>query len=381
MRQDLKAKVWKAVQALWARQVTIECDRIPHTFHHVPLKKLLNWILVEMAAMARPETPLGWPTHLQIEPTTHCNLRCLLCPVNTGLNRPSGNMNCRVFQKIVDEMGEYVFFILLWDWGEPFLNPQIYNMIGYASERGIKLVSSTNGHLFAQHDHAERVVRSGLDTLIVALDGITQETYERYRQGGELDDVLQGIRTIVARKRALNSNTPLINLRFLVMRHNEHEIPKLPDLARSLGVDALTFNTLNSHCQETDPTKRALLETRYQEFLPRNRRYQRFRYTLTGDKRRVERNPCKRLWNNPAIHWDGTVTSCFFDYGEKRKLGNVGTDTLGAIWRGVEYRKLRRAFRLGWEKLPLCSDCSNSFVGGDCSWETMSEAIFFQPRS
>lgn len=330
--------------------------------------------------MARPETPLGWPTHLQIEPTTHCNLRCLLCPVNTGLNRPPGHMDFTVFQKVVDEVGEYVFFILLWDWGEPFLNPQIYDMIRYASERRIKLISSTNGHLLAQRDHADRVVRSGLDTLIVALDGVTQETYEKYRQGGNLDDVLRGIRTLVARKQALNSKTPLINLRFLVMRHNEHEMPKLPELAKSLGVDALTFNTLNSHCQETDSTRRALLEAQYQELLPRNRQYQRFRYTQAGDKKRVARNPCKRLWNNPAIHWDGTVTSCFFDYGEQRKLGNVKTDTLTAIWRGAQYRKLRRAFRRGWGKLTLCRDCSNSFAGGDCSWETMSEAIFFQPQ-
>ena len=223
MGRDLMAKGWKTIQALVTREVKIECDRIPHTFHRVPLKKILNWILVEAAALARPEWPVGWPTHLQIEPTTYCNLRCLLCPVNTGLNRPCGHMDFRIFQKVVDEVGEYVFFILLWDWGEPFLNPQIYDMIRYARERGIKLVSSTNGHLFAQSDHAERVVRSGLDTLIVALDGITQESYEKYRQGGELDAVLTGIRTIVAWKRALNSDTPVINLRFLVMRHNEHD--------------------------------------------------------------------------------------------------------------------------------------------------------------
>ena len=379
MRPDLMAKIGLAVKALRTRQVEIECDRIPHTFKRVPLKKLLNWIMVEVAAMARPATPPGWPTHLQIEPTTHCNLRCLLCPVNTGLNRPTGHMDFEVFRKVVDEAAEYLFFILLWDWGEPFLNPRIYDMIRYASERRIKLISSTNGHLFAQGDHADRVVRSGLDTLIVALDGTTQETYEKYRQGGKVNDVLQGIRNLVARKRALNSPTPLINLRFLVMRHNEHEIPHVPELARSLGVDALTFNTLNSHCQETDPATRAQLHARYQALQPQNPRYQRFRYTQGGDQRRVAHNPCKRLWNNPAIHWDGTVASCFFDYGEKRKLGNVKTDTLTAIWRGAAYRQLRRAFRRGWEELPLCRDCSNSFVGGDCSWETMSEAIFFKP--
>lgn len=380
MGNDLKAKCWKAIKALVTREVKIECDRIPHTFHQVPLKKILNWILVEAAALARPERPVGWPTHLQVEPTTYCNLRCLLCPVNTGLKRPRGHMDFRVFQKVVAEVGEYVFFILLWDWGEPFLNPQIYDMIRYARERGIKLISSTNGHLFAQGDHADRVVRSGLDTLIVALDGITQETYEKYRQGGELDAVLKGIRAIVARKRALNTDTPLINLRFLVMRHNEHEIPRVPDLARSLGVDALTFNTLNSHCQETDAAKRALLEARYQELLPQSQLYQRFRYDAAGDKMRVGRNPCKRLWNNPAIHWDGTVSSCFFDYAGKRNLGNLNSDTLTDIWRGIKFRQLRREFHTDWERLSLCRDCSNSFVGGDCSWETMSEAIFFNRR-
>ena len=380
MPKNLMTKGWQAVKALMTRQVRIECDRIPHVFHRVPLKKILNWILVETAAMARPERPFGWPTHLQIEPTTYCNLRCLLCPVNTGLGRPCGHMDFKVFQKVVDEVGAYLFFILLWDWGEPFLNPEIYAMIRYAVERGIKVVSSTNGHLFAQYDHADRVVRSGLDTLIVALDGITQETYEGYRQGGKLDTVLQGIRTIVARKRALHSDTPLLNLRFLVMRHNEHEIPRLPDLARSLGVDALTFNTLNSHCQETDPGRRARFEARYQQMLPQNQRYQRFRYTATGEKMRVPRNPCKRLWNNPVIHWDGTVSSCFFDYAEARNLGNLNQDTLATIWQGAKYRQLRRTFRSEWEKLSLCCDCSNSFVGGDCSWETMSEAIFFRPQ-
>jgi radical SAM protein with 4Fe4S-binding SPASM domain len=377
VRQPLKDKVGKAIKALVVRRVEIECDRMPHSFQNVPLKKLLNWVLVEMAAMVRPATAWGRPTHLQIEPTTHCNLRCLLCPVATGLNRPAGHMDFNVFQKIVDEVGEYAFFILLWDWGEPFLNPRIYDMIRYASERRIKLISSTNGHLLARHGHADRVVRAGLDTLIIALDGITQETYETYRQGGELAEVLQGIRTLVARKRALGSATPLINLRFLVMSHNEHELPQVPELAQFLGVDALTFNTLNSHCQETDPVRRALLEARFRELLPRHRQFQRFRYTPAGDPRRVRRNPCKRLWNNPAIHWNGAVTSCFFDYGEQRHLGSVQTDTLTAIWRGAGYRQLRRTFRRHWQTMPLCRDCSNSFVGGDCSWETMSPAIFF----
>ena len=118
------AKIGLAVKALRTRQVEIECDRIPHTFKRVPLKKLLNWIMVEVAAMTRPATPPGWPTHLQIEPTTHCNLRCLLCPVNTGLNRPTGRMDFEVFRKVVDEVGAYLFLYFSGT-GGPSLDPDL----------------------------------------------------------------------------------------------------------------------------------------------------------------------------------------------------------------------------------------------------------------
>ena len=99
-------------------------------------------------------------------------------------------------------------------------------MIAYAGQKGIKTISSSNGHLFALQDKADNVIRSGLDTLIFAVDGITQATYERYRQGGKLDLALEGMRMVVARKKALGSKTPLVNFRFIVMRHNEHEIPQ-----------------------------------------------------------------------------------------------------------------------------------------------------------
>ena len=109
-------------------------------------------------------------------------------------------MDFNLYKKFIDEIGDYVFLILLWDWGEPFLNPSIYEMISYAKQKGIKLVSSTNGHLFKEKEQADKLIASGLDTIIFAVDGISQETYEPYRQGGSLESVLQGIRTVVARE-------------------------------------------------------------------------------------------------------------------------------------------------------------------------------------
>ena len=375
----LMARSYQAIKALATRQVRIECDRIPYDFHNVPLRKLLNWIAVETSIYFKPEHPRGWPTHLQIEPTTHCNLSCALCPVTAGMDRPSGHMDLNLYKKIIDEVGDYVFLILLWDWGEPFLNPSIYEMISYAKQKGIKLVSSTNGHLFKNRGQADRLIVSGLDSIIFAVDGISQETYEPYRQGGSLESVLQGIRTVVALKRDLKSKTPLINLRFIVMKHNEHEIPRLKELAKSLQVDALTLKTLNPVNQ--DPYSENPSEERIDnEFLPKDPRYRRFRYDSTGQNViRLRRNPCKQLWNNPVIHWSGTICRCTYDPKEKYSLGNLKQDTFKNIWRGPSYCGLRRQFRRDWEKLPLCRECSYAYKGGNCGREIIAEALFFSP--
>jgi sulfatase maturation enzyme AslB (radical SAM superfamily) len=133
-----------ALKALATRRVEFGCDRIRYRFDGVPLKKLLNWILVEASARVRTPKPWGFPTILQVEPTNRCNLRCTLCPVAEGLERPSGHMELDLFKSLIDQVGEYVFLILLWEWGEPFINPRIYEMISYAKQRGIKLVTSTN---------------------------------------------------------------------------------------------------------------------------------------------------------------------------------------------------------------------------------------------
>lgn len=138
----------------------------------------------------------------------------------------------------------------------------------------------------------------------------------------------------MARKRALNSATPFINLRFIVMEQNEHEIPQLMDLARSLGVDALTLKTLCTYYRDTDPMARV-----YTELLPKDFRFQRFTYSRSGrDRLRTSQNLCKRLWINPSIHWNSTICSCFFDPREENVLGSLKRDIFKTIWWGPAYR-------------------------------------------
>jgi radical SAM protein with 4Fe4S-binding SPASM domain len=370
MTNSFLEKVKLAVKTLITRKVTIELDRIPYHIEKMSLKKILNWIFIEICASLKTKRSFGFPVYLQIEPTNHCNLRCIGCPVTIGMGRPGEHMNVEVFKKLMDEIGNYVFTVTLWDWGEPFLNPHVFEIIKLAKQKKIKVVSSTNGHLLKKIDHCDKIIESGLDSLIIALDGITQETYERFRYGGKLETVLEGIRTLVARKRLLNSKIPFINLRFIVMKYNEYQIPDLKNLADDYGVDALSLKTFN-------PCAGGVLIDRFEDLLPEAIKYRRFIDKKTGQFRvKLKNNPCKVLWNNPTIHSNGKVCLCSYDYTQKQYLGDLKTESFKRIWNNSAYQNLRSQYRINYEKIEFCNECTYAYAGGNCYGESIAEVYF-----
>jgi len=325
-------------------------------------------LLTESSVKVKPSRPWGMPVILQIEPTNSCNLQCPGCPSGGEMERTRGFMDPILFRRLVDEMADYLLVILFWDWGEPFLHPQAYEMIEYARRAGVRLASSTNGHVFAEGDHARQVVESGLDVLVFSVDGIRQETYQQYRATGNLEQVTRGIRRVVAEKRRSGSATPLVNLRFIAMEHNESELPALHDFAAELGADAVTVRKF---------AKWGRVDT----FAPNSETHQMPAASPEEDSRtRVRRNRCRNLWNCPTIHWDGSVCRCFMDWNGDHELGRIGEGTLRSTWYGDAYRRLRRDFRRRWRDLPLCGDCSCGFEGGDVGTESNVEFFFVDGR-
>jgi radical SAM protein with 4Fe4S-binding SPASM domain len=369
----------QAFKALATRRLCVKSDGTPYYFEKLSLQRLSNAIFSELSVRCKPLSPWAWPTHLQVEPSTHCNLHCLLCPTSQGLDRPQGLMDLNLFKKALAEAGPYIFTLLLWDWGEPFVNPAIYAMIAHAKQYGIKVISSTNGHLFAKEAQAEALIHSGLDTIIFAIDGMTQSTYQQYRHGGDLPTVLEAMRTVARLKRRLGSLTPLVNFRFIVMASNEHEVPEVLRMAPQLGADVLTLKTLN-HCLR-DPERGEVEDLQLRQLAPRNPQYRRFLESPDGERIRRRQNPCKQLWNNPVVHWNGNVVPCSFDPQDHYTMGNLQQQSLREIWRGEPYRQLRRRFRQGWSQLPLCQECSYAYQGGSLNSETMAEMHFYAPAA
>jgi MoaA/NifB/PqqE/SkfB family radical SAM enzyme len=171
-----------------------EFELLPYRAENIRLRKAANFFLAGLNQYLLPAKPLGYPVIAQVEPANYCNLDCPLClTTNITKARSKTLLSLEAFKRFIDECGDYLLLLVLWNWGEPFLNPDLIKMIAYAKARGIVVHTSTNGNVPLDEAQVEALVDSGLDSLVVAVDGASQETYEKYRQGGRLDRVILNI--------------------------------------------------------------------------------------------------------------------------------------------------------------------------------------------
>jgi MoaA/NifB/PqqE/SkfB family radical SAM enzyme len=212
--------------------------------------------------------PVQWglPISISFEPTTSCNLRCPECPSGLrAFTRPTGMLENSFFRQTIDDIHKDLLYLIFYFQGEPYLNPEFLNMVKYAHDKGIYTATSTNAHYLTE-EKAKQTVESGLDRLIISIDGTTQDVYQQYRVGGKLEKVLEGARNIVKWKKELKSKTPFIFFQFLVVKPNEHQIEEVKQLGKEIGVDQVRFKTAQVYDYENDP----------HQLIPTNNKYSRY---------------------------------------------------------------------------------------------------------
>ena len=317
------------------------------------LKRRTNGAVLQLAYRLGLLHVPGLPRVLMIEPTNECNLRCPLCPTGTGkLKRAKGQMSFELYRRVLAELDGSLERLMLYNYGEPFLHPRILEMMAEAHQAQVHTRVSTNGLLFLHAMDASDLIASGLDYLRVSVDGATQETYNVYRVGGRLDRVLEGVRLLQERKCELGRFKPVVELQFIVMRHNEHEIPLMRQIARELGV-LLRFKSVGLGDLNREPDRRAWLPgdeslRRYDE------RDGRFDLARNGHAGRV----CDHPWHRLVVNWDGQVTPCCYDWDGVYEFGNAA-DGISAVWNGERLRTFRQAVR-SHEHPTICRNCSVS---------------------
>lgn len=286
---------------------------------------------------------------ISVEPTTACNLRCPECPSGLrSFTRETGNLRADFFRETLDQMHKDLIYLIFYFQGEPYINPSFLDMVKYASDKGIYTITSTNGH-FLNDDNARKTVESGLDRMIISVDGTTQEVYQNYRKAGTLDAVLQGARNMVKWKKKLKSSTPHLIFQFLVVRPNEHQIPEIYQLAEEIGIDEVKLKTAQVYDYEHG-----------NDLIPTIEQYSRYRkqedgtYTVKNELL----NHCWKLWHSCVITWDGMVVPCCFDKDADHRLGDLRAATFKEIWQGQGYQDFRSMLLKGRSQIDICTNCT-----------------------
>jgi len=291
----------------------------------------------------------GLPISIAIEPTTSCNLRCPECPSGLrSFTRPTGMLKESLFHQVIDELAPTLSYLIFYFQGEPYLHPQFLDLVEYASAKNIYTATSTNAHYLGEVN-AHKTVQSGLDRLIISIDGTTQDTYQQYRIGGQLEKVIEGTKNIVRWKRELRSKTPQVIFQFLVVRPNEHQITEVQALARELGVDKVALKTAQIYDYENGSP-----------LMPTQSKYSRYqaidhgRYAIKNQLL----NHCWKMWHSCVITWDGRVVPCCFDKDAHFVLGNLNDQSFKSIWTGEKYQAFRASLLRSRSEIEICKNCT-----------------------
>jgi radical SAM protein with 4Fe4S-binding SPASM domain len=308
-----------------------------------------NWVVYHVARITKNPWQPFMPVSISVEPTTACNLGCPECP--SGLKqftRPTGNLKVDFFDRVLTQLSPYLCNITFYFQGEPFINPKFLEMVKKASDKGIFTSTSTNAH-FLHPDLARKTVESGLDQIIISIDGTTQEVYEQYRKQGKLEKVLEGTKNLIEAKKALKSKTPHTIFQFLVVAPNEHQIDEVYQLADELGIDEVRLKSAQVYDYENG-----------NPLIPKNEKYARYRKMKDGKWRIKNKllNQCWKMWHSCVITWDGLVVPCCFDKDAQHQLGDMKQADFKHIWRSESYNNFRKALLISRSEIDICKNCT-----------------------
>ncbi len=288
------------------------------------------------------------PLSYSIEPTNHCNLKCPECPSGLGtLTRPLGLLKFDEFKEWIDQIKSTGFYVQLFFQGEPFINKHLPEMISYAQKNKVYISISTNGH-FINETNVDFILNNAPDKMIYSVDGLDEKSYQNYRVGGTFKQADDGLRTLIRRKIERGFKKPYVELQFIVMKQNEHQLDEVIKYGKDTGVDKVVFKTMQISNYE-----KAI------KFLPSIKKYS--RYIIENNSYRIKnsmKNHCFALWRTSVITWDGKVVPCCFDKDAEFQLGILKGKSFSKIWKSAEYNRFRQRILENRKGISICTNCT-----------------------
>lgn len=295
------------------------------------------------------KTDLMMPIRARIEVCRFCNLKCPSCPNGMNKIRNKKVMSFEDFKLIVDKIKISVEELSLFNYGEPLLNPNIVKMIKYAKKNGMKIINIHSNGLLLEKRLAEKLVKSGIDYISFSIDGASNETYQKYRIGGNLNVVVKNVSYFINLKKKFKLKKPIIAAQFIVMNHNQYEIKKFTKIWNNVGVDEVVIKTFNAYMSGYEDRKSNL------RYLPKNNYYTRYKTSEAKEISDIYKSDhCMWAWENLVINSNGDIALCCYDYNASFGLGNILNSS--DWWDNENRRKLQ--VRIKDKKNVLCKHCN-----------------------
>lgn len=305
-----------------------------------------NRLLAEHEYNIRTVVLKSKPEIFAIESTNFCNIKCVMCPRGEPdiMRRPLGHMSNEVLQRVIDQAEYFAAPAWLHWFGEPLMNPMLFEQIEIAKQKIHNLGISTNATLLNEANQ-QRILESNLDSIIIAIDGDSKSVYERVRKSARFtfDEVCANTEGFLARRNAAGLHRPRVTLSIIVMDETAGDLQNFKRHWEQHGADEILFKPfVNWGGQKSETFDNLEIVSQ--------------RAKLSSPRA----HPCKFMWESLLVTWDGRVVPCCYDFDAKLVLGDLKTQTMDEIWNGPAYVELRKAELEGRNRSELCRNCSQA---------------------
>ena len=288
-------------------------------------RHFLNRVRIMREYLRKKSRVNSFPTMAEIETTSLCNLRCIMCGRNYGKDaKEKKHMNFDLFKKIIDQCKGKMELAILHAGGEPLLHPNIFDMIEYTREAGIGSWLSSNATVLDE-SKSEKLLKSSLNGLVLSIDGVTAETYEKIRLGARFEVTKSNIIRFLDMHGRMNSDL-LVTIQMIEMEENRHEVDEFVRYWSQFNANIIVKPLVNWDIRNVGDM-----------LYPSIR--------------------CDRPWYWLFIRSTGLVPPCGHDFNMKAVFGDLNINSVEDVWNSSVAQQFRVSVKNGKKGHPICSRC------------------------